>query len=103
MPLARLSLADIATVGGKNASLGEMIRALAGAGVRVPGGFATTAAAYREFLAQDGTGRRIAGVIAALDTGNIAALEKAGAQIRAWMAALPLPPALARAIAGAYE
>lgn len=95
-------MADIARVGGKNASLGEMISRLASAGIRVPTGFATTAAAYREFLAQDGLAQRIADRLDVLDTADVAALTMAGAQIRSWIEAMPLQRALEAAIREAY-
>jgi len=99
----QLRMSDIGTVGGKNASLGEMTARLAHAGVRVPGGFATTAAAYREFLGQNGLDRRIEGALAKLDVDDVAALAKAGAQIRAWIVAQSLPARLEGAIAESYE
>jgi len=89
---------DLASVGGKNASLGEMLRELGSLGVRVPGGFATTAAAYREFLAQDGLAQRIAGALDGLDVEDLAALADAGARIRAWILATALPPAFEQAV-----
>ena len=67
----KLRMTDVSSVGGKNASLGEMISQLTQAGVRVPGGFATTAAAYRNFLAHEGLADRIEGVLGPLDTGNV--------------------------------
>jgi len=94
VPLAELRMTDVETVGGKNASLGEMIGRLSGAGVRVPGGFATTAQAYRDFLLQDGLGARIAGELAALDVGDVARLAEAGARIRGWILDTRFQPAL---------
>jgi len=94
VPLAELRMKDVESVGGKNASLGEMIGRLSGAGVRVPGGFATTAQAYRDFLAQDGLGARIAGELAALDVGDVARLAEAGARIRGWILDTRFQPAL---------
>ncbi len=99
----QLRMTDVNRVGGKNASLGEMIGQLAGAGVRVPGGFATTAAAYREFLALDGLAARIEQTLAKLNVDDVTALGKAGGQIRDWITAHPLPAALERDIASAYE
>ena len=84
-------MADLPQVGGKNASLGEMIGALSAADIRVPGGFATTADAYREFLAADGLDRRIAGRISGLDAADVAALARCGAEIRQWIEEAPLP------------
>jgi pyruvate,water dikinase len=98
-----LRLADVGSVGGKNASLGEMISQLSHAGVRVPGGFATTANAYRDFLAHHGLAQRIETVLAGLDTGDVKALAATGAQIRAWIVETPLPPRLEKEISIAYE
>ena len=92
--LQDLSMQDVARVGGKNASLGEMIRNLSSRGVRVPGGFATTADAFREYLAQDGLAGRIAAKLASLDHEDVQALTSAGREIRGWMLATPLPPGL---------
>jgi pyruvate,water dikinase len=89
-----LGMHDVASVGGKNASLGEMISRLAAAGVTVPGGFATTAAAYREFLAQRGLAARINALLATLDVDDVQALARAGADIRGWIRDTPFPPAL---------
>ncbi len=102
VPFDRLRMSDIDEVGGKNASLGEMISQLAAAGIRVPGGFATTAAAFREFLAHDGLDKRIAARLSRLNVDDIAALTAAGAEIRSWVSAAPLPPALDRGITDAY-
>jgi pyruvate,water dikinase len=95
-------MSDVEAVGGKNASLGEMIGELAGAGIRVPGGFATTADAFREFLAHGELAQRIERRLAKLDIDDVAALARAGAEIRAWVTQAPLPPALERDIAAAY-
>ncbi|SMF96277.1 phosphoenolpyruvate synthase [Methylomagnum ishizawai] len=97
-----LGIHDVPLVGGKNASLGEMIGQLAAAGVAVPGGFATTAEAYRDFLAQDGLGERIWAELARLDIADVAALARTGATIRHWIEAAPFPPGLEQAIATAY-
>ena len=94
IPFDRLRMGDVDQVGGKNASLGEMISQLADAGIRVPGGFATTAFAFREFLAHNDLEARIAARLAALDVDDVAALARAGAEIRGWIVAAPLPPAL---------
>jgi pyruvate,water dikinase len=99
----KLRMTDVSSVGGKNASLGEMIGQLTQAGVRVPGGFATTATAYRDFLAHGGLAQRIEGVLGSLDTGNVKALAAAGAQIRGWIKETPLPPRLEKEISAAYE
>ena len=85
---------DLEQVGGKNASLGEMIGALAGAGIRVPGGFATTADAYREFLAGGSLDKRIAERISALDPTDVHALAECGKEIRSWILAQPFPASL---------
>ena len=98
-PFEELRMTDVETVGGKNASLGEMISQLAATGVRVPGGFATTAHAFREFLKQGGLDARIKARLATLDTEDVRALAEAGAQIRQWVLDTPFPPALQAAIA----
>jgi len=98
-----LGMGDVARVGGKNASLGEMIGNLAARGVRVPGGFATTAEAYREFLRHDDLGERIHQALAGLDIDDVTALAAAGSRIRQWIVATPFPPALERAIRDAYR
>jgi len=100
--LQDLRLADVPVVGGKNASLGEMMAHLAGVGVRVPGGFATTAAAYREFLAVDGLDERIQSLLDHLDVDDIAALADTGARLRGWIMAQPFPAALEAAIDDAF-
>src|SRR5260370_28777841 len=89
---------DVETVGGKNASLGEMIGALARVGVQVPGGFATTAHAYREFLEQGGLRARIRGELTKLDVDDVEGLAATGARIRQWILAPPFPPALTAAV-----
>jgi pyruvate,water dikinase len=89
-----LRMSDVDAVGGKNASLGEMISQLAAAGVRVPGGYATTASAFREFLAHDGLAGRIARRLDALNVDDVKALTECGADIRAWICSAPLPAAL---------
>ena len=100
--LDQTGMDEIDRVGGKNASLGEMIRHLSAAGVRVPGGFATTAAAFQDFLAQDGLAERIKTRLATLDTNDVSALVQAGREIRAWVVATPLQAALESAIDEAY-
>ena len=92
--LQSLGMKDIDRVGGKNASLGEMISNLTRLGIRVPGGFATTAQAYRDFLNQNGLGQRIGAALAKLDIENIDELAKTGRQIRAWIAEESLPESL---------
>jgi pyruvate, water dikinase len=101
--LSALRMKDVAVVGGKNASLGEMISQLSGAGVRVPGGFATTAQGYREFLAQGGLDRRVAERLRQVDSGDIGGLVKAGQEIRGWIMAQDLPRELKEQIAEAYR
>lgn len=97
-PFEQLRMADVESVGGKNASLGEMISQLAASGVRVPGGFATTAHAFREFLRHDGLAAKIDSRLASLNTDDVRALAEAGAQIRHWIEATPFPAALEAAI-----
>ena len=100
--LKDVGMHDVDKVGGKNASLGEMIRHLDAAAVRVPGGFATTAQAFRDFLAHDGLDKRIQQRLAAVDVEDVAALTKAGREIRAWIIDTPLPARLQSAIEQAY-
>jgi pyruvate, water dikinase len=97
-PFEHLRMSDVELVGGKNASLGEMISQLAATGVRVPGGFATTAHAFREFLRHGGLDRRIQDKLATLDVDDVRALADAGAAIRQWIVNTPLPAALEAAI-----
>ncbi|MBL8351240.1 MAG: phosphoenolpyruvate synthase [Burkholderiaceae bacterium] len=92
LPFEQLRMSDVEVVGGKNASLGEMISQLAASGVRVPGGFATTAHAFREFLAHGGLTDKINKRLAALDTDDVKALAEAGAEIRGWVTEAPFPP-----------
>jgi len=92
--LAELGMQDVETVGGKNASLGEMIRNLDDLGVMVPGGFATTAAAFRTFLRTDDLDKRIAAALDNLDVDDIGALKSAGQSIRTWILETPLPDQL---------
>ncbi len=99
----QLRMTDVGEVGGKNASLGEMISQLASSGVRVPGGFATTAAAYREFLAYQGLAERINSALDALDVDDVDALARTGAQIRRWVVDTPFPPQLEAEIKAHYE
>ena len=89
----QLRSTDVDSVGGKNSSLGEMISQLAATGVRVPDGFATTADAYREFLAQSGLQQRIADRLATLDADDVRQLAAAGREIRGWIVETPLTPA----------
>ena len=94
---------DVETVGGKNASLGELIGALTRLGVKVPGGFATTAAAYRALLARDGLDLRIRDELATLDIDDIARLTETGARIRGWIMDAPLPLGLEQAVLECYS
>ena len=94
IPFEQLKNKDVELVGGKNASIGEMISGLSNLGVSVPGGFATTSHAYRDFLAQDGLDERIRDVLAALDVDDVERLAVVGAQIRGWMLATPFPKRL---------
>jgi len=97
-----LGMRDVDKVGGKNASLGEMISHLSKLGVSVPGGFATTADAYREFLAHDGTDARVKSELAKLNVDDVVKLADTGARIRDWISALPFPADLEQAIRTAY-
>lgn len=101
--LDQLSMDDVSRVGGKNASLGEMLQNLAPLGVSVPGGFATTADAYREFLVQDGLKDRIAERLHHLDITDIAELQATGSDIRRWINEVPFPAEMEKAIDEAYE
>jgi pyruvate,water dikinase len=98
IPFEQLGMHDVESVGGKNASLGEMISSLARLGVQVPGGFATTAHAYREFLAQDGLDARIRSELAGLDVDDVNQLATRGARIRQWILETPLPAAFNAAV-----
>ena len=101
VPFENLRMTDVDAVGGKNASLGEMISQLPD-GVRVPTGFATTAHAFREFLAHDGLATRISQKLATLDTEDVRALAVVGAEIRAMVEAQPFPQDLQQAIGEAF-
>ncbi|OLU26950.1 phosphoenolpyruvate synthase [Pseudomonas sp. PA15(2017)] len=100
--LDKLGNHDVEHVGGKNASLGEMISNLAGAGVSVPGGFATTAQAYRDFLEQSGLNAQIHEALDALDVDDVNALAKTGAQIRRWVMDAEFPAELNEQIRTAF-
>ena len=102
LPFEQLRMTDVDTVGGKNASLGEMISQLSDAGVRVPGGFATTAQAFRDFLAQTGLDKKIADRLSALDADDVRALAEAGREIRQWIEQTPLPSKLDQDIRTAF-
>lgn len=101
--LDELGMGDLERVGGKNASLGEMITHLKNLDVNVPGGFATTAAAFRDFIEQSGLAGRISSALADLDTDDTRALEKTGADIRGWIMDTPLHEPLEQAVRQAYE
>ncbi len=101
--LANCSMNDVEHVGGKNASLGEMIGNLGDLGVRVPGGFATTAKAYRDFLDAAGLNDRIHEILDDLDVDDVNALTTAGAEIRQLILSAPFPDALRDAVAAAWQ
>jgi pyruvate,water dikinase len=103
VPFDRVSIGDIEIVGGKNASLGEMIGNLSDAGVRVPGGFATTAQAYRDFLNQDELDTRIGALLSTLDVDDVDKLVECGAQIRDWVLAAKLPKKLQSEVTDAWR
>lgn len=98
-----LRMTDVESVGGKNASLGEMISRLTEKGVRVPGGFATTAEAYRAFLAHEGLNERISAALAALDVDDVNELARVGKEIRQWILDTPFPDALNQEIEAAWN
>ncbi|MFL6620854.1 MAG: phosphoenolpyruvate synthase [Povalibacter sp.] len=103
LPFEKVGRHDVDSVGGKNSSLGEMISHLANMGVSVPGGFATTAQAYRDFLAHEGLAERISRALAALDVDDVEKLAQVGAQIRGWILATPFPPRLQQELLAAYD
>ena len=103
IPFEELRMTDVEQVGGKNSSLGEMISQLADSGVRVPGGFATTALAYRDFLAQSGLDARINAALDALDVDDVNVLAACGARIRRWIMETPFPTELTVAITEQYQ
>ena len=102
IPFTELGMDSVPTVGGKNASLGEMISRLNPAGISVPEGFATTADAYRAFLNHDGLGKRIDQELAHLDVEDIAQLTETGGRIRNWIIETPLPQILTQGISQHY-
>ena len=102
LPFSSLGRHDVAEVGGKNSSLGEMISNLAQLGVSVPDGFATTADAYREFLAHEGLAARIKQELDTLDVDDVAKLAETGARIRDWILSTPFPPQLQQDIVDGY-
>ena len=103
VPFERVGIGDIDIVGGKNASLGEMIGGLSDATLRVPGGFATTAQAYRDFLDQDALNTRIGTLLSTLDVDDVDKLAANGAQIRKWILATDLPEKLQSDVTGAWQ
>jgi pyruvate,water dikinase len=103
VPFRQLGMGDVERVGGKNASIGEMIGHLARVGVKVPDGFATTADAFREFLAQAGLAARIAAALDGLNVDDVDRLAATGAQIRQWVLATPFPPAFEQAVVAAWN
>src|SRR5947207_633253 len=103
LPLESLRMADVASVGGKNASLGELISQLAASGVRVPGGFATTAQAFDDFIAHNHLAEPIREALAKVDVEDVEALAKAGARMRAWIADGAIPEALEEEILTEYQ
>lgn len=102
LPLESLCMDDVATVGGKNASLGEMISQLADTGVQVPGGFATTAQAYEQFLEYSGLKEKIHQLLDNLDETDLNALAETGAKIRQWIMEAPFEPGFEEAVRSAY-
>src|SRR5687767_9743912 len=101
--LKDLRMADLEQVGGKNASLGEMISGLSAAGIRVPGGFATTAAAFREFLSANGLDQKISERISGLDTNDVKVLAACGAEIRSWILKAQFPKEFEQEIRQKYQ
>ena len=98
----KLGMGDVDKVGGKNASLGEMISHLAKLGVSVPGGFATTADAYREFLAHEGLAERVNRELSQLDVDDVTKLAETGKRIRQWLSETPFPASLEKSIREGY-
>ena len=102
-PFSQLRMTDVDRVGGKNASLGELLSQLTSAGIRVPDGFATTAEAFRLFLKEGGLEERIAKRLESLDVDDVKALAEAGAEIRGWIESAPFPAELEKEIREFYE
>src|SRR5690554_2365791 len=102
VPFEQLRMTDVDSVGGKNASLGEMISQLTGVGVRVPGGFATTAQAFRDFLNDPRRDARINEKLNALNPEDVRALAEPGAQIRQWIVDAPFSDKFEADIRGAF-
>ena len=103
VPFSQLRMTDVESVGGKNASLGEMLGHLEATGIRVPDGFATTADAFRDFLEAGGLRQRIAGALGSLDIDDVRALAKSGAEIRSWVVDTPFPKRLENEIRTHYQ
>lgn len=102
-PFSQLRMTDVDRVGGKNASLGELLSQLTSAGIRVPDGFASTAEAFRLFLKEGGLEDRIHARLAKLDVDDVKALAAAGAEIRGWIESAPFPAELEKEIREFYE
>ena len=103
IPFDQLGRGDVELVGGKNSSLGEMLRGLSGLGITVPDGYATTAQAYRDFLSHDGLAARIAQALAALNVEDLPQLAHTGAQIRRWVLDTPFPQRLQQEVLAAWR
>jgi pyruvate,water dikinase len=103
IPFTELGMHDVERVGGKNASLGEMISHLSRLGVKVPPGFATTADAFREFLAHGGLDARITKELSSLNVDDVEALARSGERIRGWVLETPFPAALEKALVSSWE
>ena len=103
IPFSQLRMADVESVGGKNASLGEMLSQLSTTGIRVPDGFATTAEAFRLFLQQGHLRDRIAKRLETLKVDDVRALAAAGEEIRAWIASTPFPAAVEGEIKAIFQ
>jgi pyruvate, water dikinase len=103
VPFSQLRMTDVESVGGKNASLGEMLSQLSAAGLRVPDGFATTAEAFRVFLEEGGLRQRIAARLDALDVDDVRALAEVGKEIRSWVVNTPLPVKLEQEIRAIFQ
>jgi pyruvate,water dikinase len=103
VPFSQLRMTDVESVGGKNASLGELLSQLTEAGIRVPDGFATTAEAFRVFLSEGGLKERIEDRLKNLDVDDVKELARAGAEIRSWIEQAPFPAQLEKEIREHYE
>ena len=103
VPFEKLRNTDVSSVGGKNASLGEMISQLQAKGVRVPTGFATTANAFKEFLLHDNLGKKIEAELSGLDIDDVTSLAKSGKKIREWISKTPFSKAFEQAIDFEYK